>query len=117
MANSPAAGPGPKASNRALDEREIEEKLRSLPDWHVEQNADKIELARSYRFASFDAALEFINAAADEIRRADHHPRWENVYRDLNVRLTTHSLGNRISDLDFRIAQAMEDLYDCRYHT
>ncbi len=33
-----------------------------------------------------------------------HHPRWENVWRTLNVYLTTWDIGQRISDRDIVLA-------------
>ncbi len=96
---------------KALTEAEIEERLKSLKDWRVERTDEAAELSRVYKFASFEAVLEFMQAAAKEIAAADHHPRWENVYNKLSVHLSTHSLGDRISDLDFRIAKFLEEMY------
>ncbi len=99
---------------KALTDQEIDERLKSLKEWSVERTDKSAELSRVYKFASFEAVLEFMQAAAKEIIAADHHPRWENVYNKLSVHLSTHSLGDRICHLDFRIASFLEELYASR---
>jgi pterin-4a-carbinolamine dehydratase len=104
-----------RTAPKALSSEEITERLKPLPEWSVERVDSASELKRVYRFASFEAVLDFMLAAAKEIAAADHHPRWENVYNELRVHLSTHSIGNRLSDLDFRIATHLEDLYSGKY--
>jgi 4a-hydroxytetrahydrobiopterin dehydratase len=38
--------------------------------------------------------------------KLDHHPEWSNVYRTVDVTLTTHDAGG-LTDLDVKLAQAM----------
>ena len=42
--------------------------------------------------------------------KMDHHPEWSNVYNRVTVDLSTHDLGNAISQLDVDLARRMEDL-------
>lgn len=56
-----------------------------------------------------------MRSAAGEIQAANHHPRWENVYKDVKVSLTTLNIYNHLSDADFRIARFLENLYTQEY--
>jgi len=38
--------------------------------------------------------------------KMDHHPEWSNVYRTVDVVLTTHDAGG-VSALDIKLADAM----------
>jgi 4a-hydroxytetrahydrobiopterin dehydratase len=39
----------------------------------------------------------------------NHHPEWSNVYRKVDVNLTTHEAGG-LTELDFELATRMEQL-------
>ncbi len=39
----------------------------------------------------------------------NHHPEWSNVYSEVKISLTTHSL-NGISNLDFKLAKAIDEI-------
>ena len=99
------------SERKALTSNQIDERLPELTGWTVERSAAATELFKLYKFGSFEAAIAFMQAAAPAISRADHHPRWENVYDRLSVRLTTHSLGNQLSELDFRVAHLLVEIY------
>ena len=43
--------------------------------------------------------------------KLNHHPEWSNVYKTVNVLLTTHDKGC-ITNLDVRLAQEMDKLYE-----
>lgn len=48
---------------------------------------------------------------ADFADKANHHPRWENIYETLDVYLTTWDIGHRISHLDVQLAQFFNRAY------
>ena len=71
--------------------------------WSVDAEA----LTKTFRFASFRAAIRFMSDCAPAIDALDHHPDWTNVYDRLVVRLTTHEAG-KVTDRDFRLARLID---------
>ena len=69
------------------------------------------ELHRSFEFDTFMDAVGFMALAAPHCESARHHPRWENIWRTVNVYLTTWDIGLRLSDRDLQLARMLEDLY------
>lgn len=93
-------------ARQALSEDEIAAALAELPGWEVQDG----KLHRQYKFGSFAQAMGWMMSAAIEADKMDHHPEWNNVYNRVTVNLVTHSLGNKISNLDVDLAQKMERL-------
>jgi 4a-hydroxytetrahydrobiopterin dehydratase len=87
-----------------LGPAEVSAQLGSLDGW--EHRADA--LWKRYVFASFATALGFMQSAVSEIDAVDHHPEWTNVYNTVDVRLTTHSAGNRVTAKDFAVANILD---------
>ena len=47
--------------------------------------------------------------AALMAEKLDHHPEWSNVYKTVDVTLSTHDAGG-VTELDVRLAEAMNRL-------
>ena len=62
---------------------------------------------KTFEFADFVAAFGFMTRVALVAERMNHHPEWFNVYRRVEVKLTTHDAGG-ITELDFELARVME---------
>ena len=82
--------------------------LSGLPGWSAVDGRDAI--ARSFRFASFGAAFAWMTQVARTAEVLDHHPEWFNVYKKVEVTLSTHDAGG-VTELDVRLAQAMDEAY------
>jgi 4a-hydroxytetrahydrobiopterin dehydratase len=41
--------------------------------------------------------------------KLDHHPEWSNVYKTVDVTLSTHDAGG-LTELDIKLAEAMDKL-------
>jgi len=67
------------------------------------------KLHKTYQFANFIDAFAFMTAAALSAEKMNHHPEWRNVYKTVQVDLTTHEAGG-ITQLDFALAAAMDKL-------
>lgn len=81
--------------------------LARLPAWAETPGRDAIR--RKYAFANFVEAFGFMTQAALVAERMDHHPEWSNVYRTVDVTLTTHDAGG-LTDKDITLALAMDAL-------
>ena len=66
-------------------------------------------LRKCFEFADFVAAFAWMTQVADIAERLNHHPEWRNIYNRVEVCLTTHDAGG-LTELDIRMAQAMDDL-------
>ncbi len=64
-------------------------------------------LAKTYRFADFNVAFAWMTRVAMMAEKLDHHPEWSNVYRTVEVTLTTHDAGG-LTALDAALASFMD---------
>jgi 4a-hydroxytetrahydrobiopterin dehydratase len=78
-----------------------------MTNWTNNENS----LEKTYRFDTFESAMEFMQQAALIISEADHHPTWTNTYNQIHVSLSTHDAGNKVTDKDWTLAHALDTLY------
>jgi len=64
-------------------------------------------ISRSFKFANFSEAFGFMARAALVAEKMDHHPEWSNVYKTVEVTLSTHDAGG-VTELDVKLAEAMD---------
>lgn len=83
------------------------EALAALSDWREVEGRDAI--ARTFRFADFNAAWGFMTRLALVAETMNHHPEWSNVYGRVDITLTTHDVGG-LSARDVRLAAAADRL-------
>lgn len=81
--------------------------LGSLPDWHDLPDRDAIN--RKFEFKNFSEAFGFMCRVAMQAEKLDHHPEWCNVYRTVDVTLSTHSVSG-LSELDIKLARFMDKI-------
>ncbi|HVY83901.1 MAG TPA: 4a-hydroxytetrahydrobiopterin dehydratase [Caulobacterales bacterium] len=79
--------------------------LRELSGWRAVDGRDAI--AKSYKFADFNAAFAFMTRVALHAEKHDHHPEWFNVYNRVDVVLTTHD-ADGVSERDVALAKFMD---------
>lgn len=87
-----------------LDAATIATTLPSLPGWQGDEHG----LTRCYVFADFPSAMAFMAACIPGIEALDHHPTWTNTYNRVEVTLTSHDVGNRVTWRDVRLAHHLE---------
>lgn len=93
-------------TNRAkLSNSEIEALLQALGDWSLSEDGQAVK--KSFKFATFIQAFGFMAECALFAEKIDHHPEWHNVYRTVDVTLSTHTAGG-LSQLDFDLAAFMD---------
>ena len=81
--------------------------LARLKGWNEVKDRDAI--SKKFVFADFNAAFGFMTRAALVAEKMDHHPEWFNVYKTVEVTLSTHDAGG-VTDKDVTLAQAMDKL-------
>lgn len=78
--------------------------LKELTGWSDVSGRDAI--ARTFNFKDFNEAFGFMARVALIAEKSDHHPEWRNVYRTVEVVLSTHDAdGVTVRDVD--LAKAM----------
>lgn len=70
------------------------------------------KLKRSFTFKDFREALAFMNKVASIVDQMDHHPFWSNMYNKVSFELTTHDIGDKVSDKDRKLATAIDAIYE-----
>lgn len=91
-------------SKTVLTADEVGTALSKLPGWNIEGHA----LAKTFIFGSFREAFGFMTRVAFEAEALDHHPDWSNGYDKVTIRLSTHSVGNKITAKDAELAQRIQ---------
>jgi 4a-hydroxytetrahydrobiopterin dehydratase len=74
--------------------------------WKEENNS----LIKTFEFSSFEEAMQFMQNATPFISETDHHPTWSNTYNRVEVKLTTHDAGNKITEKDRKLAAYLDKL-------
>lgn len=90
-----------------LDAQARKAALAKLSGWSEVAGRDAI--ARKFTFKDFNQAFGFMTRAALVAEKMDHHPEWLNVYRTVEVTLSTHEAGG-VTEKDIRLAEAMDKI-------
>lgn len=75
----------------------------------IEQNN---RLVREYEFKDFKEAFAFMTQVAEVAEEMNHHPWWSNVYNKVRFELSTHDAGDKVTEKDQALADAIEAIYD-----
>jgi len=86
-----------------LSDRSALEPLKAK-GWQDVEGRDAI--AKTFEFANFRQAFGWMAQVALVAEKMDHHPEWSNVYKTVNVTLSTHDAGG-LTELDLKLARAM----------
>ena len=87
------------------------ENLEALTKNGWEKSSDGLAIKKSFVFSNFIEALGWMVKAGVWAEKYNHHPEWNNVYKTVNVLLTTHDKGC-ITSLDVKLAEQMDKLYE-----
>jgi 4a-hydroxytetrahydrobiopterin dehydratase len=85
---------------------DIESFLQNHPNWSFEED----RLKQSVTLVDFDTAMRVVEKVAEVARAMDHHPLWTNVYTRLSFSLCTHRVGDKVTKLDFELAERISDI-------
>ncbi len=78
--------------------------LAKLEGWSEVKGRDAIE--RTFVFKDFNEAFGFMARVALVAEKNDHHPEGRNVYKTVEVVLSTHDAGG-VTERDIVLADAM----------
>jgi 4a-hydroxytetrahydrobiopterin dehydratase len=87
-----------------LERATVDEALQELDGWALDVGGKSI--SRKFDFRNFSEAFAFMTRAALAAEKLDHHPDWSNVYKTVNVTLSTHDAGG-LTELDLDLARRM----------
>lgn len=91
-------------TRQKLDKSEVEKALAELDGWSLTDDGSAIR--RRFTFANFNEAFGFMARVALAAEKMGHHPDWSNVYKTVDVMLSTHDTGG-LTELDFKLAKKM----------
>ena len=80
--------------------------LARLAGWSEVAGRDAI--TKKFVFKDFNHAFGFMTRAALVAEKMDHHPEWFNVYKTVEVTLSTHDAGG-VTELDVKLAKIMDE--------
>ena len=90
-----------------LTPEERAQALANLEGWEDAEGRDAI--VKTFVFQDFSTAFAFMTRVAMMAEKMNHHPEWFNVYRTVDVTLSTHSAGG-VTRLDLKLAQRMDEI-------
>ncbi|MDA8346172.1 MAG: 4a-hydroxytetrahydrobiopterin dehydratase [Thermaerobacter sp.] len=94
LAQAGADGPAP------LNAAECDAALKGLPGWE----GDPTQLRCTFRFASFPAALAFVDKVGGLAEDLQHHPDIDIRYRTVHLALSSHDAGG-VTQRDLELAK------------
>jgi 4a-hydroxytetrahydrobiopterin dehydratase len=74
--------------------------------WKEENN----KLKKSFKFKDFSQAFGFMARVALAAEKMNHHPTWTNTYNTVDFELSTHDAGDKVTELDRKLADAIDKL-------
>ena len=81
----------------------------SISDWELAE--DNGFLRKTFNFSSPDNAHYFVNEVSRVCSKEDHHPEWRMIGdKTIEVYLTSHFAGNKVSINDYELAEAMNKI-------
>ena len=75
------------------------------------KSKDGNAITKTFIFTNFIEALGWMVKVGVWAEKLNHHPEWNNVFKTVNVLLTTHDKGT-ITNLDVTLAQKMDTIYE-----
>jgi 4a-hydroxytetrahydrobiopterin dehydratase len=86
-------------------EEESRAAVKKLVGWELLDH----RIAKTFVFSNFVEAFGFMSSVAILAERANHHPEWSNVYKKVNIELTTHEAGG-LTEKDISLAKEIDAL-------
>ena len=68
------------------------------------------KLKAEFKFEDFIGAFAFMTKVAIIAEKMDHHPAWSNVYNTVIIELSTHDVGDVVTEKDHHLAREIDKL-------
>ena len=78
-----------ESGKQTLAKEDLQELLRELPEWAVEDG----KLVRFWTFRGFVEAIAFVNGVAELAEQTAHHPDIDIRYNRVKLALVSHDAG------------------------
>lgn len=85
------------------------EALAPLKDAGWQEVTGRDAITKKFEFRNFVDAFGWMTRVAMWAEKLDHHPEWFNVFKTVEVTLSTHDAGG-LTSLDIKLARKMEAL-------
>ena len=69
------------------------------------------QLQATFVFPDFVTAFAFMTEVAFQAEKQNHHPAWSNVWNKVSIQLSTHDVGNVVTEKDRRLAAAIDAIF------
>lgn len=89
-----------------LNHEQIEAALAELDGWGFQDEA----FVRTFRFADFVRAVDFVEQLAEVAEGQKHHPDIDIRYNKVTLRLSSHDAGG-VTKRDVHLAEAIQQLF------
>ena len=96
---------------------EAQEKIKQSSEKRKEQEVKEKELTerrkereKEFEFEDFREAMTFITRISFEAEDQVHHPEIFNVYNTVNIALTSHDAGDKVTEKDVKLAKTIETI-------
>lgn len=76
--------------------------------WKEEDN----KLKKTFKFSDFKEAFAFMTRVAFLAEGMNHHPDWSNSYDTVEIALTSHDKGNKVTKRDHDLAKAIDGILE-----
>jgi len=88
-----------------MEKKEVAEYMKEIEGWVT----DNKKINKTFKFADFKEAMNFVNKVADLAEAEGHHPDINISYNKVDITLWTHAIGG-LSTNDFIVAAKSDEL-------
>ena len=68
-------------------------------------------LEKSFKLKDFKQAMAFLQLIAFEAEALNHHPDIHNEYNKVDIQLSTHSEGNKVTEKDRELSKKIDAVF------
>jgi 4a-hydroxytetrahydrobiopterin dehydratase len=68
------------------------------------------KLKKSFTFKNFSEAFAFMTRVALIAEKMDHHPTWTNTWNKVEIELSTHDAGDKVTEKDRKLSASIDAL-------